>query len=402
MRTLIAAAAAMLLAAPLPAATRPVHEAPALDRHDLKINEIQVLGTHNSYSLPVDPRLVRLAEPRLAQLTARIAAMPADRQALFREEHPNPMTPADMLNYRHRDIPAQLDANIRNPEFDLYPDPVGGLFLKPAGYRVLRAQGVADLLPHDVTGLDQPGFKVLHIPDYDFRSHCPVFQACLAKLRAWSDAHPGHIPLFVMLEAKVDALPLFPDPTRPVGYDRTRFDELDREILTAIGRDRIITPDDVRAGYPTLNAAIRAHNWPRLSAARGKMLFMISTASGPSGTLSYLDGHPSLAGRVAGLRGEPGEDHSAYLLLDNALVRGADIRRYVAEGYLVRTRTDIETWEAKTNDRTRADAAFASGAQIVSTDFEDAGNPYGTRYRVVLPGGRAARCNPVLRPACAR
>lgn len=38
------------------------------------------------------------------------------------------------------------------------------------------------------------------------------------------------------------------------------------------------------------------------------------------------------------------------------------------------------------------DAAFASGAQIVSTDYEQPGNAYGTRYVVTVPGGGAARC----------
>ena len=42
----------------------------------------------------------------------------------------------------------------------------------------------------------------------------------------------------------------------------------------------------------------------------------------------------------------------------------------------------------------RADAAFASGAQIVSTDFEEPGNGYGTSYVVRLPGGGVARATP--------
>ncbi len=68
-------------------------------------------------------------------------------------------------------------------------------------------------------------------------------------------------------------------------------------------------------------------------------------------------------------------------------VRQEDIRKYVEQGYLVRTRSDIETYEAKVNDTTRANTAFASGAQIVSTDFETPGNAYGTPYVVTLPGG---------------
>ena len=120
------------------------------------------------------------------------------------------------------------------------------------------------------------------------------------------------------------------------------------------------------------------------------------TANGEESTRGYLAGHPSLKGRMAFLRAEPGEDHAAFLMFDNALVRQEQIREYVRQGYLVRARSDIESYEAKTNDMTRADAAFASGAQIVSTDFEHPGNAFGTPYVVRLPGGGVARRNPLL------
>jgi hypothetical protein len=49
------------------------------------------------------------------------------------------------------------------------------------------------------------------------------------------------------------------------------------------------------------------------------------------------------------------------------------------------------------------DAAFASGAQFVSTDYVFPDDPFGTGYVVDLPGDGAARCNPVNAPRrCAR
>jgi hypothetical protein len=233
------------------------------------------------------------------------------------------------------------------------------------------------------------------MPDYDFRSHCALFTACLREIKAWSDAHPGHVPLFLLVEAKVQAIPLFPESTKPVPFDARRFDELDREILSVFDRARIVTPDDVRGEMPTLHAAVVAGRWPTLEQARGKVLFLMLTANGEGGAGAYLEGHPSLRGRVAFLRSTPGEDHAAFLMYDNALMRETEIRQRVAEGYLVRTRSDIETYEAKINDMKRANAAFASGAQIVSTDFEREGNDYGTSYVVHLPGGGAARLDPV-------
>ena len=63
--------------------------------------------------------------------------------------------------------------------------------------------------------------------------------------------------------------------------------------------------------------------------------------------------------------------------------------------HLVRTRSDIDTYEAKINDKTRAQAAFESGAQVVSTDYFKPGNGYKTAYFVALPEGKPARINPV-------
>jgi hypothetical protein len=44
------------------------------------------------------------------------------------------------------------------------------------------------------------------------------------------------------------------------------------------------------------------------------------------------------------------------------------------------------------------DAAFASGAQFVSTDYVFPDEVFGTGYVADLPGEAVARCNPVSAP----
>lgn len=389
---LLAALAALLAAAP----SVPAQEAADLDP-GLKLNEIQVLGTHNSYAMPVDPRLLALVDPLLERVIGDfVARLPPAGRALFAEEHPNPLSPSDSLSYSHADLTTQLEDGVRSLEIDVNPDPAGDHFADPAGYRLLRGRGETDLLPFDPAALRRPGYKVLHIPDIDFRSHCPTLQQCLGDIRRWSEANPRHVPIFLILEAKIANLPVLPDPTPPVPFTRALFDALDAEIVAGLGRDRLITPDDVRGRHATLNQAIRAGGWPTLAAARGKVVVLMITATGDDATRGYLDGHPSLRGRMAFLRAQPGEDHAAFLMFDNALVRQEDIRTYARQGYIIRTRSDIEAYEAKVNDMTRAEAAFASGAQIVSTDFERPGNAFGTPYVVRLPGGGVVRPSPLL------
>jgi hypothetical protein len=327
--------------------------------------------------------------------------MRPEQAAEFREQHPNALPWSEGLRYAYPEgLAAQLDAGVRSLELDVNRDPDGGRFLRPAGYAVLERQGVApsSLAPHDTSGLERPGFKVLHIPDLDFRSSCNLFTACLGVLKAWSDAHPRHAPIFVLVEAKDQSMPLFPQATPALSFDAAAFDQLDAEILSVIPRACIVAPDDVRGGYPTLEAGVRAHNWPTLSEARGKFVFLLITALDTGGLSGYREGRPNLEGRVAFLRATPGESFAAFLLLDNAVARREEIAQRVQEGYLVRTRADIETYEAKVDDPSRAAAAFASGAQIVSTDFYRPGNAYGTSYVVGLPRGGAWRRNPVNAP----
>jgi len=374
---------------------------PVSSGQGLRLNQIQVIGTHNSYSLGLDPRLAGFLDPlvagRMADMTAQ---MDEARRASFLEYHPNfdKLSFSEGLNYEYPEgLTAQLDAGLRSLEIDVFRDPDGGRFLRPAGYEILNQQGVpADALaPHDTTDLDKPGFKVMHVADIDFRSTCNLLTACLGQLRDWSDANPGHAPVFILLETKDAGFPGFPGGAEVLPFDVAAYDALDAEIISVLGRDRIVTPDDVRGDHETLEAGVLAQNWPSLESSRGKFVFLMLTALDVDGLSGYYEGRPNLEGRVAFLRSEPGEPHAAFLLLDNAIVRSEEIPERVRQGYLVRTRADIETYEAKVNDMTRAEAAFASGAQIVSTDFYKPGNVYGTDYVVTLPGGGEMRCNTV-------
>lgn len=310
--------------------------------------------------------------------------------------HPITITFGERHSYGHPDLKTQLDAG----RGDGNPDPKGGRFVTPAAYKVLAAKGLTHLAPFDKSELDQPGFKFLDVPDIDFRSHCPTFKICLTQIRESSDGPRGHVPLFLLIEAKSQAIPILPGATKLAAFDAKAFDDLDAEILAVLGRERVIAPDDVRGNCGTLHLAVLAKNWPTLQAARGKVMFLMITAAGLADTSGYLAGHSSLRGRMAFLAAYPGEDHAAFLIFDNALIRGKEIEQYVKSGYLVRTHSHIETFEANTNDMTRARAAFDSGALVVSTDFFRPGNVYKAPYVVTMPGGGAARCSPKSASAC--
>ncbi|WP_066225004.1 Ca2+-dependent phosphoinositide-specific phospholipase C [Formosa haliotis] len=163
-----------------------------------------------------------------------------------------------------------------------------------------------------------------------------------------------------------------------------------------LGRDKIITPDDVRGNYSTLNEAVLAKNWPTLKSSLGKFIFLLLPGgAGLTTENAYVKNHPSLKGRTMFVRADIGAPHSGFLLLDNAVLRQGDIKKAVSQGYMVRTRADIETYEAKVNDLSRANAAFSSGAQVISTDYYQETNNYGTPYRVKIPNNKILQINPI-------
>ena len=338
---------------------------------DLRLNQIQVIGSHNSYH--VAPTADTLALIAAARKDGAIA-----------------------LDYTHRPLADQFEKlGIRQVELDVFADPAGGLFAKPSAYTVLKDRG-KDPGPDPNAGnqLAKPGFKVLHLPDVDYRSTVPTFAEGLKQIRDWSKAHPRHVPILVLVELKDDGIPLM--PTKPVKFDAKLLDALDAEICAAFGKGSTIAPDDVRGRFDTLPEAIRKRGWPTLADSRGKVFFALDN-EGKLPAL-YLANHVALKGRAMFVLAESPTDAAAAFFKLNEPIQDFDrIRKLVADGFLVRTRADADTKEARTNDAIRRDKALASGAQFVSTDFPEPRTEW-SNYRVRLPGAAVARVNPVSGP----
>lgn len=331
------------------------------------LQQVQFLGTHNSYKERPDLGL-------LAILMFGAALVPG----LAGEG----LDPAQ-IGYGHRPLTTQLDSGIRSFELDVWADPTGGRFAAP-----LAAQLLGQPYP---TGVQAPGMKVLHIQEVDYRSTCPTLVSCLDEMRSWSDNHPGHLPITINLELKQDRLPWPFDVTPIQEFDSTQLDALDDEIRSVLD-DRLITPDEVRGDASDLREAVTVADsgggWPTLAASRGR--FLLYMDNGGSLPLLYLRGHPSLDHRV--LFTSDGFDRpDGAVLKVNEPGDGSRIADLVRRGFLVRTRADADV----VNPGADKAVALASGAQMVHTDFP-AGEPQlFTGYEVSFPTRAQARCNPV-------
>jgi membrane-associated phospholipid phosphatase len=331
--------------------------------HNLKLNDLVTVGTHNSYKTEIPDAVMTL-----------IRAKAPDR--------------ADELDYRHRPLSEQLDAGARQLEIDVYYDPEGGRFLNPIG---LRAAGLA-LDPARRAALAEPGFKVMHVPDIDVLSACVTLRACLGIVRRWSLAHPDHAPIMLMFNAKTDTA-VIPGGVSALPFDAAAFDALDSEVRAVFPPQALITPDNVQGRYPTLRDAALHGAWPTLGQARGKVLFALDEDADK--VALYRGKRRSLEGRVFFVNTDENSPAAAYLTLNDPVADGARIRKDVEAGFIVRTRADAGTVEARKNDTHPRDAALASGAQFVSTDYFWPEPRLHNDYQVRLPDGAAVLCNPV-------
>lgn len=338
----------------------------------VRINQIQVIGTHNSYHAGLQPGIATLLNAKDPDFFAT-------------------------LDYAHASLAEQLDHGVRQIELDVYADTKGGRFAHPFGPQLVSRAGLpANPDPYADGRMLRPGFKVQHVQDIDFVSNCQPFVACLRIVRDWSKAHPGHIPIFILVET-VQRVPPGEYPWAvPEPFTPAIFDALDAEIRSVFGPGEMVTPDRVRGRHRSLNQAILHGAWPTLAQARGKAIFLLDQDwAGPI----YMEGHAGLRGRILFTNATPGRPDAAFVEVNE--VDAGRISSLVRQGYLVRTRSDADTVEARTNSVSRRDQALASGAQIVSTDYPAFESARWTGYFVALPDGGPARCNPVTaNPDC--
>lgn len=346
------------------------------DDAPVRINQIQTIGSHNSYHLAMEGA----AAETLSGLAPDLW---------------------ESIDYTHEPLADQLETyGIRQFELDVFADPEGGLYSNRPALEIIG-------LPTEsgIPELSEPGFKTMHIQDVDFETTCLTFVDCLTEIATWSAANPDHVPIMIMVETKTGSLT---DGATGLGIDLSQFDvdwveplvmtpelfdDLEAEVLSVFGAEHIITPDDVRGDHATLAEAVGDNGWPTLEESRGKVMFAL-VDTGASADV-YREGAPALEGRLFFTSADSGAPDAAFVRVDDPIADADLLAEALEAGYLVRTRSDEPTGHARTGDTSLRDAALASGAQYVSTDFYREREEFGTGYVVALPGGVAARCDPV-------
>jgi hypothetical protein len=303
---------------------------------DPKINQIQTVNTHNSYRKMFDGFIGSYFN----------FFVPKGAQTEFVYEHPT--------------FTEQLNGGVRGLEWDV------------------RAQS--------------GGFNLSHFAVVDYRSSAPDLALALEEVLIWSNNNPEHVPITILLEYKSEPWIMNPKIEKPTPEVLKRLDAL---ILNAMGRGKLVTPSDVIGGYANMGEAVKNDNFPRLSEAKGKFMFLLHYSD--ELTPMYIGIDPSLKSQTLfptvqihkGYR-EPLEKYAEYA--SHILHNDPDIEEIaalVAANYIVRTRAD----EGMVVKPDRAADAVLSGAQILTTDFERGLVVPNSEYHFAFEGGYTVRLN---------
>jgi hypothetical protein len=304
-----------------------------------KLNEIQVIGSHNSYKKAMDTELWNY---------------------LNEMDHKTALT----LEYEHIPLKDQLDLGLRALELDVYYDPNGGHYSNPKGLDVVRSKGGSPM-PYNEKELLKPGFKLMHVQDLDFRTHHILLKDALKVLLAWSKQNPAHDPIFITMNTNDEKIPQLRDP---LPFTKIAYDSLDMEIRSVL-KERVIDPDKVRKAGMNLEESILKHGWGDLSNYKNGFIFVLDASPESSQHDLYIKNNPNLSNRVFFTNSKEGTPSAAIRIINDPIVDFEYIRSLVKKGYIIRTRADADTKEARENDYSRLEKAKESGAHIISTDY---------------------------------
>lgn len=305
------------------------------------LNQIQVIGSHNSYKRAIQRELYDLIEQQYA-------------------------ISLDSVDYAHIPMTDQLNLGLRNLELDVYHDPDGGRYADPPAHRLLRAHGIEPDPWDPENDASTPGFKVLHDADVDFATWHVAFEKALRELRRWSQTNPGHLPVLVTMNCKHDESRRFPGAKESVPFDVEALRALDAVIATELD-GHLLTPDMVRAGYKTLRDAVTTDGWPAADAVSGRFYFLLD--HGGALREDYRRAFPGGRRAAMFVSGHPGADDAAVFVRNEPIEDEAAIRDLVAQGFIVRTRADAGTVEPRAESFDRFEAAKRSRAQVITTDY---------------------------------
>lgn len=278
----------------------------------VRINEIAVIGTHNSYQLLATPQK-RMLEKVRRFLSSGKKGGNAD---------------FEMDTYTE-----QLELGVRNLEID-------------------------------IETVDRKGdvrFIVTHNPVTDNASSAYDFAKGLEEIALWSDNNPEHLPVYLLIEPKGKV----PEINNLKNFTVEYAEKLDGIIREVLG-DRLLTPERAMGDYKSLEEMRSADGWPTLKEAAGKIIVLLHPCDVTEEYIS-IDTSISSQAMFPMLRFADADRDCASFILDNEPETAKENnKKTVGEKKLmVRTRADNYP------DFSEEKYAFTDncGSHIITTDY---------------------------------
>lgn len=244
----------------------------------IKLNEIQILATHNSYK-------------KTGAALGRLFVGLGDS---FEE--------ARALKYGYENLTTQFESGIRSMEFDV---------------RMRKEQ-----------------FVLTHVPLVDNSSVAPSFELALEEIYLFSTNHPNHIPIIILMEIKNDWM-ILDHALQHIQSEQLL--KLNTVIIDKLG-NRLFQPNDMLESGKKLNETIQTTGWPSVFSLLGKVIFVLHP--GDFTDMYYeLDTSLETQPMFIGLYSNQIERHYASFVVHNQ-PDVQTIRSLVDSNLIVRTRID--------------------------------------------------------------
>ena len=282
-------------------------------QNGMKLNELQMIATHNSYQTP--------AVPAMQSVYGAVDTLSGGHIL------------HDAGHYNAQTLTVQLNGGIRSLELDI------------------EAQRTTD----GVT------FTCQHLPNIDTATNSYSLELALEEIRLWSQHNPGHLPLTLIIEPKIWILPSLEMEPFLLQHMQT----LDNLLRRALG-STLYTPRDMLRTYDSFRQMRENDDWPTVQSLQGKVLVLLhETVLSPlyvsrDKTTRSLTMFPMVRLFARDT------DYAAFVLENdpNKIRKNADAL-FQKEKLIVRTRADSF---GSIDDATRQ-SALQSGAQMLSTDY---------------------------------
>jgi hypothetical protein len=249
-----------------------------LSDQTIRLNEIQVLATHNSYK----------------KIGSGLGKFFIGLGDSFDE--------ANALKYGYDSLTDQFNVGVRSIELDVR-------------YR-------------------KGTFEVTHVPLVDNSSTTPNLALAIEEIKLWSDNNPNHIPISVLVEIKHDWMMLDLELKEITEVELLLLDQL---ISNTLGT-KLLSPKDVIGSSSTLKAAITENGWPLLKNTLGKVIFILHPGRYTDTYVEMDSDFNSMAMFPAASNSEIDNTYTSFIVHNDPNVE--IIKGLVSQNFIVRTGLD--------------------------------------------------------------